>query len=123
MRHRRDIPNKRYLDVRGLKCSNGRFATRSGPLDDDFNFLYPLILSAFSRVSGGKTGCIGRALSRPLEPGRTGACPCQRIAIRVSYCDDGVVKGRENMRVPSWHHSSDFLPSLCLSFTSHTYLA
>src|SRR5579862_6570856 len=81
----------------GSQGANSGFATRTGPLDANFDRLHAvLIASGTGGVHGGLLRGVGRAFARTFKAHRTGGGPAYGAAVGIGEGNDGVVESGLN---------------------------
>ncbi len=98
MRNRRDIADQGKIEADRLQRTHRRLAPGTGTFNKDLDFFEPVAHRLSRCVLCDQLRRIRRALARTFKTNFPGARPADHISIQIRNRDDGVVKGRINMR-------------------------
>src|ERR1700690_1211972 len=103
VRHGCDVANQRDLETDSLESAERTLPPRPGPLYEDGDRTHPVLHGLAGGFFGRQLRCEWSALSRALEPPRSGAGPRDGVAVHVRDRHHGVVERRLNVRDPRRH--------------------
>src|SRR5690606_37086813 len=96
---RRFVGDRTHLQTTRLNRPDCGFASGTGSLHKDIDFLHSMFLCNVGCGLGGNTRRVRRAFAAALEARRARTCPCHHISRLIAHGDDGVVEGRIDMRL------------------------
>jgi hypothetical protein len=108
MGYGRYIVYSAYLQSRRRQGANGSLTTRPRTLYKNLNFLHAIVSRFIRSVLACQPGSIWCAFPRSSKPSATCAGRGNRIAVRISDRNDGVVKRGKNVRNATWNHLLSF---------------
>src|ERR1700758_3008849 len=99
VRDRGDVGDRGHVEAGGLEAADRRLASGARTLDEDLDAAKTVLHRPPGGRLGGHLGGERGALARALEPLAARRPPGDHVALGVGEADDGVVEGRQDVRV------------------------